>query len=112
MSRLQEDLLRKYFDKLIGSHRILLFATCTFLALTPSLAAQTRETLEFVGTSQLDPVASTGIPSDDLHVSPHPESDAELAGIHKGPGSASIPVIAVPQVIAPQAAVLPTLAKR
>ena len=103
MSRLQEDLLKKHFDKLIGSHRVLLFAACTFLAFTPSLAAQTRETLEFVGTSQLDPVASTGIPSDDLHVSTHPESDAELAGIHKGPGSASIPVIAGPQRIAPAA---------
>lgn len=68
--------------------------------------AQTRETLEFVGTSQLDAVASTGIPSDDLHVSPHPESDAELAGINKGPGSASVPVVNVPQRISPASNVM------
>jgi hypothetical protein len=63
--------------------------------------AQTRETFEFAGTSQLDALASTGIPYDDLHVSPHPESDAELAGINKGPGSASVPVVNVPQRISP-----------
>jgi len=69
------------------------------LALAPRLAAQTRETLQFIGSSQLDSVATTGIPSDDLRVSPQPEVDAELAGISKGPGSASVPVVAAPQLI-------------
>jgi len=99
----QEDLLKKYFYKLTGSHRILLLAAGVVVTLAPLLAAQTRETMEFVGTSQLDAVASTGIASDDFHVSPHPGSDAELAGINKGPGSASIPVIGTPQRIAPGA---------
>jgi len=101
-SPFEEDLLQKFFYKLTGWQRILLLLVSSLMALQPALA-QTRETLEFVGTSQLDAVAATGIPADDLHVSPHPESDAELAGINKGPGSASIPVISTPQRIAPAA---------
>jgi hypothetical protein len=74
-----------------------LLAAC-LTGLTPTVAAQiTRETLQFWGASQLDTVPATSIPSDDLHVSPHPESDAELAGINKGPGSASVPLITAPQ---------------
>ena len=69
--------------------------------LPPRLAvAQTsRETLQYLGPSRLDSQAATSIPSDDLQVSPHPESDAGLAGINKGPGSASIPLIGSPQSI-------------
>jgi len=69
------------------------------LGVATTLTAQTRETLHFLGSSQLDSVAKTGIPSDDLRVSPHPDADAELAGISKGPGSAAVPVIATPQTI-------------
>ena len=77
-----------------------LLGTCLFAGLPPSLAAQvTRQTLQYVGTSQLDVVPATSISSDDLQVSPHPESDAELAGVNKGPGSASVPLIAVPQSV-------------
>jgi hypothetical protein len=74
---------------------------CAFLllGLGSELAAQTRETLQFVGSSQLDSVASTAIPSDDLRVSPHPDADGDLAGVSKGPGSASVPVVTVPQSI-------------
>ena len=74
---------------------------CVFLilGLAATLTAQTRETLQFVGSSRLDSIAATGIPSDDLRVSPHPDADADLAGVSKGPGSASIPMIAVPQSI-------------
>lgn len=70
-----------------------------FLGIATNLAAQTRETLHFLGSSQLDSVGTTGIPSDDLRVSPHPDADAELAGISKGPGSASVPLITAPQSI-------------
>ena len=66
----------------------------------PSLAAQTtRETLQYLGKSQLDGIAASAIASDDLQVGPHPESDAELAGINRAPGSFSIPVIGAPQGI-------------
>lgn len=71
------------------------------LGIATSLTAQTRETLHFLGSSQLDSVATTAIPFDDLRVSPHPDADAELAGISKGPGSAAVPVIAAPQAISP-----------
>lgn len=66
-----------------------------------AVAQVARETLQYLGASQLDSVAATSIPSDDLQVSPHPESDAELAGINKGPGSASVPLITAPQSISP-----------
>jgi len=52
-----------------------------------------------VGSSQLDSLATTAIPADDLEVSPHPDADAELAGISRGPGSASVPVVTAPQSI-------------
>jgi len=70
--------------------------------MAPGFAAAqvARETLQYLGTSQLDAVAATSIASDDLQVSPHPESDAGLAGINKGPGSASVPLITAPQSIA------------
>ena len=68
--------------------------------MAPALTAQAaRETLQYLGTSQLDSIAATSVPSDDLHVSPHPDSDAELAGVNRGPGSASVPVITAPQII-------------
>ena len=63
------------------------------------LTAQSRETLQYVGPSQLDAVAANSISSDDLQVSPHPDSDAELAGIYRGLGSAAVPLIANPQSI-------------
>ena len=69
------------------------------LGLVPELTAQTRETLQLVGSSQLDSLASTAIPSDDLRVSPHPDADGDLAGVSKGPGSASVPVVTAPQSI-------------
>ena len=65
------------------------------------MAAQTRETLQFVGSSQLEASPAQGIQSDDLRVSPHPEVDADLAGVSKGPGSASVPLITAPQSLAP-----------
>jgi len=65
------------------------------------VAAQTRETLQFVGSSQLEASPAQGIQSDDLRVSPHPEVDADLAGVSKGPGSASVPLITAPQSLAP-----------
>ena len=73
-----------------------------FALLAPGLAmAQAaRETLQYLGPSQLDTVAATSVNSDDLQVSPHPDSDAELAGVNKGPGSASVPLITAPQSIA------------
>jgi len=42
-----------------------------------------------------------GIPADDLRVSPHPDADGDLVGVSKGPGSAAVPVITVPQYLAP-----------
>jgi len=72
------------------------------LALSPALFAQvTRETLEYVGTSQLEPLPPSAIASDDLQISPHPDSDAELAGVNRGPGSSSIPLVTKPQSISP-----------
>ncbi|HWC20425.1 MAG TPA: hypothetical protein VG498_25640 [Terriglobales bacterium] len=72
------------------------------MALAPSLAAQaTREALQYLGTSQLDSTAATSIASDDLQVSPHPESDAELAGVNRGPGTTAVPLITTPQAISP-----------
>ena len=69
-------------------------------ALASSVAAQTtREALQYLGPSQLDSTASTAIASDDLQVSPHPESDAELSGINRGPGTAAVPLITAPQAI-------------
>jgi len=65
------------------------------------LVAQTRETLQFVGSSQLEAAPAQGIQSDDLRVSPHPEVDADLAGVSKGPGSASVPLITAPQSLTP-----------
>lgn len=70
-----------------------------FLALTAGLAQTTRETLQYLGTSQLDSIPAASISADDLQISPHPETDGELAGIRRGPGNASIPVIANPQTI-------------
>ncbi len=70
-----------------------------FFALTAGLAQTTRETLQYLGTSQLDSIPATSISADDLQISPHPETDGELAGIRRGPGNASIPVIANPQTI-------------
>jgi hypothetical protein len=85
---------------LTQTFRLILLAVCLATGLASSLFAQaTRETLQYVGTSQLDSVAATSIASDDLQVSPHPESDAELAGINRGPGQASIPLINAPQSI-------------
>jgi len=71
------------------------------LGLPSTVTAQTRETLQFIGPSQLDSVAATAISSDDLRVSPHPDADADLAGISKGPGSASVPLVTAPQSISP-----------
>ena len=83
----------------------MLLALLALAAMAPGVAAaQTaRETLQYVGPSQLDSVAATSVASDDLQVSPHPDSDAELAGINKGPGSASVPLITAPQSISPSA---------
>lgn len=63
---------------------------CTF---SPLARAQTRETLEYVGTSRLDSKPSSGIIYDDLRITPHPENDAELAGTRAGPAGAQIPFI-------------------
>lgn len=80
--------------------RFILLIVCLSAGLASSLFAQaTRETLQYLGTSQLDSVAATSIASDDLQVSPHPESDAELAGINRGPGPASVPLITAPQSV-------------
>ena len=67
-------------------------------------AQASRETLQYLGPSQLDSIAATSIASDDLQVSPHPGSDAELAGVNKGPGSASVPFITAPQTISSSSA--------
>jgi hypothetical protein len=91
--------LKKFFNKLGGRRRLLLSASL-FLGAAP-LSAQSREILQYVGPSQLDAVPASSISSDDLQVSPHPNSDAELAGIHKGPGSAAVPVIANPPSMSP-----------
>jgi hypothetical protein len=67
--------------------RFILLTVCVSAGLaSPMFAQATQETLQYVGTSQLDSVAATSITSDDLQISPHPESDAELAGINRGPG--------------------------
>lgn len=92
-----EDLLKSRFTKLTllpGSPLILVLL---LFSLAPTLVAQTRETLQFVGSSRLDSTSIPGIPADDLRVSPHPDADADLAGISKGPGSAAVPVITSPQ---------------
>ena len=94
----EEEVLKTSFHKLIATGRIL-FGACLLFGLTPSLAGQTREALQYVGTSQLDALPATSISADDLQVSPHPESDAELAGINRGPGTAAVPVIADPQFV-------------
>lgn len=65
------------------------------------VAAQTRETLQFVGSSQLESAPARAIQSDDLRVSPHPEVDGDLAGVTKGPGSAYVPLITTPQSLSP-----------
>lgn len=79
-----------------------MLSICLSGGLASSLFAQaTRETLQYVGTSQLDSAPATSIASDDLQISPHPESDAELAGINRGPGPASVPLITAPQSISP-----------
>jgi hypothetical protein len=80
--------------------RALLVLAYLIAGFVSSLAGQTaREPLEYLGTSQLDSVAATAIASDDLHVGPHPESDSELAGIHRAGGSFSVPVIGAPQSV-------------
>jgi hypothetical protein len=77
-----------------------LLASALVLLFPARAAAQVaRETLQYLGPSGLDSVAATSISSDDLQVSPHPDSDAELAGINKGAGSASVPLITAPQSI-------------
>ena len=75
------------------------------LALVPGFAQSTRETLQYLGTSQLDAIPATSISADDLQISPHPEMDGELAGIRRGPGNASIPVVANPQAVVPASSV-------
>jgi hypothetical protein len=85
--------------------RLFLICAFAFLALVPGFAQGTRETLQYLGTSQLDAIPATGISADDLQISPHPETDGELAGIRRGPGNASIPVIANPQAIVPASSV-------
>ena len=72
---------------------------CLLLGTVSASAQSARQTLQYVGPSQLDSVAATSIAADDLQVSPHPESDAELAGTSKGPGSASVPLVTSPQSI-------------
>ena len=94
----KEALLKKRFVKLTPPGSWLIVALLILCRPLP-VAAQTRETLQFIGSSQLDSPASTGIPADDLRVSPHPDADADLAGITKGSGSASVPVIALPQSV-------------
>lgn len=80
----------------------LLFCVFFLPALSPALFAQAmRETLQYVGTSQLETLPAGAISSDDLQISPHPESDAELAGVNRGPGSSSIPLVTKPQSISP-----------
>lgn len=85
--------------------KLLLICGFAFLALAPGFAQATRETLQYLGTSQLDSIAATSISADDLQISPHPEMDGELAGIRRGPGDASIPVVANPQAVAPASSV-------
>jgi hypothetical protein len=80
---------------------LLILGAYLLLGCVSSLAAQTtREIFQYLGTTQLDAVSAAGISSDDLHVSPHPESDSELAGIYRSAGSFSVPVIDAPQTIA------------
>lgn len=81
--------------------KLLLICAFASLALAPGFAQSTRETLQYLGTSQLDVQPATSISADDLQISPHPESDGELAGIRRGPGNASIPVITNPQAVVP-----------
>jgi len=80
---------------------LLLICAFAFLALAAGFAQSTRETLQYLGTSQLDAMPATSISADDLQISPHPETDGELAGIRHGPGNASIPVVANPQAVVP-----------
>jgi hypothetical protein len=84
----------------------MLWVALVLALLVPRVATAqaARETLQYLGASQLDSVAATSISSDDLQVSPHPDSDAELAGVNKGPGSASVPLITAPQAISPSSA--------
>lgn len=72
----------------------LLLGGCLLCIVSPLAMAQTRETLEYVGTSRLDSKASIGIIYDDLRITPHPENDAELAGTRSGPLGAHIPFVA------------------
>ena len=81
--------------------KLLLICAFASLALAPGFAQSTRETLQYLGTSQLDVQPATSISADDLQISPHPETDGELAGIRRGPGNASIPVVANPQAVVP-----------
>lgn len=85
----------------ISLRKLLLICGLTFLILGTGLAQSARETLQYLGTSQLDAVPATSISADDLQISPHPETDGELAGIRRGPGNASIPVISNPQALVP-----------
>ena len=81
--------------------KLLLICAFASRALAPGFAQSTRETLQYLGTSQLDVQPATSISADDLQISPHPESDGDLAGIRRGPGNASIPVITNPQAVVP-----------
>ena len=85
--------------------KLLLIFGLVSLVLAPGFAQSTRETLQYLGTSQLDANPATSIAADDLQISPHPETDGELAGIRRGPGDASIPLIANPQAIVPASSV-------
>jgi len=99
---LETDLLSKYPSNFTGWQRRSLLSVCLLVGMASSLAGQTtREALQYLGTSQLDSTAATSIASDDLQVSPHPESDAELAGVNRGPGTAAVPLITSPQGISP-----------
>lgn len=70
------------------------------VALAPIAAAQTaRETLQYLGATQIDAAAPPALPYDDLKISPHAESDADLVGTKRGPASASIPFLTSPQQI-------------
>jgi hypothetical protein len=95
-----EESLSSIQNNLKHKHTTLLLCAFLLMTLSSTLFAQvTRETLQYVGTSQLQPIAPSAISSDDLQISPHPDSDTELAGVNRGPGSASIPLITAPQAI-------------
>src|SRR6185437_6136971 len=85
--------------------KLILICGLVSLALAPGFAQSTQETLQYIGTSQLDAIPANSISADDLQISPHPETDGELAGIRRGPGNASIPVIANPQAVVPASSV-------